>query len=232
MYDRFAAVYDAIYKFKNYEEEVAKVAEIVRARNPEAKSLLDVGCGTGEHILHLKKEFDCVGIDLSPQLLAACREKNPDVQVFEGDMKNLDLQRKFDAVICLFGAVGYMLTAADLDKAIANMAKHFNRNGVLIVEPWLFSDRFTDGHYNIMTAETETMKIARSNTSRRVGDISEIDFHFLVASAEGTEHFQEVHRLGLYSKDVYQTAFDRGGLSVEFDESGFMGRGMFIAQRE
>src|SRR4051812_30867118 len=129
MYDRFAAVYDAIYKFKNYEEEVAKVAEIVRARNPAAKSLLDVGCGTGEHILHLKKDFDCAGIDLSPQLLAACREKNPDVEVFEGDMKDFDLGRKFDAIVCLFGAVGYMLTNVDLDKAIANMAKHLEPDG-------------------------------------------------------------------------------------------------------
>ena len=80
-----------------------------------------------------------------------------------------------------------------------------------------------------MNAETETMKIARANTSRRDGDISIIDFHFLVASAEGTEYFHEEHRLGLYSRETYERAFAVNNLSTTFDEQGFLGRGLFVA---
>jgi hypothetical protein len=82
-----------------------------------------------------------------------------------------------------------------------------------------------------MTAETEDMKIARANTTLREGNVSVIDFHFLVATSEGTEHFTELHRMGLFSQSDYLSALRAAGLNVEFDEVGLMDRGLYIALR-
>ena len=231
MYQRFAAVYDAMYSFKKYAEEAEKLIAIVDENVPRAKTLLDVACGTGEHIAHLKNRFQCVGGDISDELLEVARSKSPDIEFIKGDMRTFDLGRKFDVVSCLFGAIGYMLDQNDLTKALANMANHVENGGVLIVEPWLDKSSFKEGHYTLMTAETETMKIARANTTKREGSHSLIDFHFLVATTEGTEHFTEMHRMGLFSKDEYLSAFQAAGLSVHHDDSGLMGRGLFVAKR-
>src|SRR3954470_16047880 len=104
MYQRFAAVYDAIYSFKKYAEEAEKLKEIAFSRSPNAKTWLDVACGTGTHIEYLKTDFKCTGVDLSEDLLKLAREKHADVEFLAGDMRTFDLGRQFDVVSCLFGA--------------------------------------------------------------------------------------------------------------------------------
>ena len=124
-----------------------------------------------------------------------------------------------------------MQNAEQLQLACMNLAKHVSEDGVLIVEPWLYKDRYREGYYDLMTAETDTMKIARANTTKRDGDCSVIEFHFIVADKTGTEHFVEEHRMGLFSVDDYMTALLATGLKVQHDENGLMGRGLYIASR-
>jgi len=231
MYQRFAAVYDAIYSFKNYQEEADKLVQIVCRLNLEARTLLDVACGTGAHLQFLRNRFECSGIDLSEGQIEVAKQRLPDVPLEVADMSTFKLSQKFDVVTCLFGAIGYMQSTAELEKAIANMASHLTAKGVLIVEPWLDRDQFIDGHYGLMTAETDDMKIARANNSRREGNTSVIDFYFLVTTKSGTEYFTESHRMGLFTVDEYMAAFQRAGLTVERDEQGLMGRGLFTARR-
>jgi ubiquinone/menaquinone biosynthesis C-methylase UbiE len=49
-----AHLYDLIYSFKDYGEEAQDLVSLIRERNPKAGSLLDVACGTGEHLRLLR----------------------------------------------------------------------------------------------------------------------------------------------------------------------------------
>jgi ubiquinone/menaquinone biosynthesis C-methylase UbiE len=53
MFDKSAHLYDLAYSFEDYAGESAWVRNAVHARVPQARSLLDVACGTGEHLEHL-----------------------------------------------------------------------------------------------------------------------------------------------------------------------------------
>jgi ubiquinone/menaquinone biosynthesis C-methylase UbiE len=53
MFTESPELYDAIYKFKNYRGEAQHVAASIHHANPDARSILDVACGTGEHALWL-----------------------------------------------------------------------------------------------------------------------------------------------------------------------------------
>ena len=72
LYDRSALLYDAMYRGigKDYPAESAEVAALVLRRRPDARTLLDVACGTGEHARLLATEhgFQVDGIDLSQPL--------------------------------------------------------------------------------------------------------------------------------------------------------------------
>ena len=135
MFDKSARLYDAIYSFKDYAAEAARVHELIQQRAPGATTLLDVACGTGKHLEHLRAHYDAEGLDLNADLLAIARERNPETKLHEVDMVDFDLDEQFDAVTCLFSSIGYVQTVERLDQAIATMARHLSARGVLVVEP-------------------------------------------------------------------------------------------------
>src|SRR5215471_2603544 len=57
MFDVTAEHYDLAYAHKDYAAEAAWVVDAVRARAPHARSLLDVACGPGGHLEHLRDTF-------------------------------------------------------------------------------------------------------------------------------------------------------------------------------
>src|SRR5262245_54305782 len=107
MYDeRVAEIYDLIYGVrKDYPAEAVELTAIIRERAPLARSLLDVACGTGEHLRFLREHFDTAeGLELAAPMRAVAAAKLPEVTVHAGDMRDFQLGRTFDAVVCLFSA--------------------------------------------------------------------------------------------------------------------------------
>ena len=66
MFSASAEFYDLIYStFKDYRAEGEQIARLLRGLNPACESVLDVGCGTGEHARLLAAQgFRIDGIDL------------------------------------------------------------------------------------------------------------------------------------------------------------------------
>lgn len=66
------------------------------------------------------------------------------------------------------------------------------------------------------------------NINRVEGNISYLDFHFMVATPKGIEHFTETHALGLFTQDEYLQAFKVADLKVIHNEVGLDDRGLYI----
>jgi SAM-dependent methyltransferase len=231
MFTRSAAFYDAIYSFKDYAAEAELVHAAIQSRSPGAASLLDVACGTGKHLEHLRGHYRAEGLDLDERLLAIARERCPQLAFHQGDMVDFDLGRTFDAVTCLFSAIGYATTTEALRSAIAAMARHLEPGGVLVVEPWLAPDVWLDRHVSAVFVDEPQLKLARISRNTREGDTSIVDFSYLVGTADEVEHFTEEHRLGLFTQDEYLDAFRAAGLDPEHDPQGPIGRGLYVGVR-
>ena len=228
MFTRSARFYDAIYSFKDYATETAKVDALIKERNPSARTLLDVACGTGKHLEYLRERYEVEGLDLDPTLLAIAAERLADVPLHEGDMVDFDLGRRFDAAVCLFSSIGYVKTLENLERAVTSMADHLEPGGVLVVEPWLTPDVWEDGHLGAVFVDEPELKIARVNLAEREGRLSRFVFHYLVLTSEGVERFEEPHELGLFTHEEYRSAFRAARLDVEHDPEGLMGRGLYV----
>ncbi|MBA2332011.1 MAG: class I SAM-dependent methyltransferase [Actinobacteria bacterium] len=229
MFDRSAELYDLVYGFKDYPGEARRVDELIRERRPDARSLLDVACGTGKHLAELGDWYpDVAGLDLDEGLLAVARERLPDVPLHCADMTSFDLGRRFDAVTCLFSAIGYVGTEEKLRAAISAMARHLEPGGVLVVEPWLEPDAWKPGHLHLLTVDEPDVKIARGTVAGLEGTISIIDFHYLVVTRAGVERFTEHHEAALFTQAQYTSAFEAAALEVERDEEGLIGRGLYL----
>ena len=229
MFTKSAAFYDAIYSWKDYAAE----AELVRRfaerhkRSPGA-TLLDVACGTGQHLSYLQASYQVEGLDLDAELLKLARRRCPGVRFHQADMVDFDLGRPFDVVTCLFSAIGYVETVERLNSAVRSIARHLLPGGVALVEPWFNREQFHEGHVGSRFVDLPDLKIARINTARVEGDVSILDFHYLVGTPQGVEYFTEQHDLGLFSDEQYRAAFAAAGLEVAFDAEGLDGRGLYV----
>lgn len=232
MFSQSAAYYDAIYQWKNYEREAEILRGLIRrySRRP-VRTLLDVACGTGQHLAFLREHFAVMGLDLDPGLLAMARQRCPEIEFVEADMVDFDLGKPFDAVICLFSAIGYVKTVPRLRQAVHAMARHLQPGGVLIIEPWFGPESWHVGTVHAVFVDQPGLKIARMSISEREDRLSRNEFHYLVATVDGVRHFTERHELGLFTQEEYTQAFSASGLDVMFDFDGLTGRGLYIGTR-
>ncbi|HVF12172.1 MAG TPA: class I SAM-dependent methyltransferase [Actinomycetota bacterium] len=231
MYDKSARVYDVIYgELFDYRAHANELDQLVKARNPEASSWLDVACGTGLHLAQLQDRYEVAGIDLSAQMLSLAKERLPQVPIHQGDMVAFELGRRFDVVSCLFSSIGYTATIERLESAIASMAQHLSPGGLLLVEPWLSAEQWKDGHLGSDFVDQPDIKIARLGKNRREGRTTFLEMHHLVSTRAGVDHFVEEHELFMFDESEYRTAFLKTGLQVELIEGGLAGRGLYIGE--
>jgi ubiquinone/menaquinone biosynthesis C-methylase UbiE len=232
MFTKSAAFYDAIYSWKDYAVESVRVRELVEehARRP-VKFLLDVACGTGAHLAHLKEHYGVEGLDLDPQMLAIAREHYPKITFHEADMADFDLGREYDAVVCLFGSIGYVKSWERLRQTAHTFARHLRPGGVAVVEPWLTPETYKGHGVHSLFVNEPDLRIARMNVGQTEGSVSILDFHYLVGTSEGVNYFTERHELGLFTHKQYRSALESAGFEVTFDEQGLVGRGLFTAVR-
>lgn len=233
MYDDIAPYYDRIYApFKDYPGEARQIRELVALHHPQARTLLDVGCGTGAHAGQLSGHFDVSGLDLSAGLLRVARERYPALPFHHGSMEDFRLATRYDVITCLFGSAGYMRDTTRLARAIANMADHLAPGGLLVLEPWLQPDRFRADGITHNVLDDPDLKVSWMYVARREDRLSIFDIHYLVATASGVSHYRDEQVLGLFTHEEYLAAIDAAGLAlVAHDERGMHGYGLYVCRR-
>jgi SAM-dependent methyltransferase len=230
LFAKSAEYYDLIYDAvgKNYEREASRIRRLVQLyERSSGNTLLDVACGTGRHLRFLKRYFKAEGLDLDPNLLKIARNRNPDLLFHRGNMLTFNLHKQFDVITCLFSAIGYMKTVPELRRAIRNMGRHLKAGGVLIVEPWLTPTRYQLGRIDAVLVKQPKLKIVRMNRTIAKGNLSMLDFHYLIGTPQGITHFKEVDEFGLFTYKQYVKSFHAAGLKVHYDSRGLVRRGLF-----
>ena len=233
MFSRSAELYDAIYgAFKDYAAEATAIATLVRTARPDAHTILDVGCGTGEHARHLRMShgFEVDGLDLDPGLLAVARDKVPDARFFEADMADFDLGARYDVVMCLFSSIGYLRTLDRVTAALRCFRRHLTDGGVVIVEPWFVPGVLTIGPGSTKHGETADGRVARTSTTVVDGRLSTLYFDYRIEDAAGVRNAHEVHELGLFTGEEMLASVHDAGLAATHDPSGLTGRGLYVAR--
>lgn len=229
MFTKSAEFYDAIYSWKDYATEAELVRRFIAAsKQSPGSTLLDVACGTGHHLQYLQEIYQVEGLDLDAELLKVAHGRCPGVLFHHADMVDFDLGRQFDAVTCLFSAIGYAKTVERLNQTLQTIANHLVPGGVAVVEPWLMPGQFIPKGVHARFVDLPDLKIARINTGWIEDGVSILDFHYLIGTPDGIESFTERHELALFDDGQYRAAFTAAGLDVFFDSEGLDGRGIYV----
>jgi SAM-dependent methyltransferase len=138
----YADVYDAAYGDKDYEAECDLIERVFSASGNDVHTVLDLGCGTGNHAIPLaRRGYRVVGVDRSDEMLAHARKKSASVAGAEldfrsGDVRTFEVDRRFDAVTLLFAVLGYQVENADALATLRTARRHLDAGGLLVFDVW------------------------------------------------------------------------------------------------
>lgn len=233
MFTQSAALYDVIHgqRFSASLAAGSIHTHIQAIKQSAGNALLDVACGTGAYLVHLRDRYDVEGLDLDPGMLAAARQKLPEVLLHEADLADFDLGRQFDVVLCLGSSIGYVATISRLHHAMTTFARHTAPGGVVVVEPWFTPEVWEAGRLTADLVDQPDLKIARVLVSGQEAMISTVDIHYLVGRHDGVETYLEHHRLGLFTHNDYLGAFSAADFAVTYDSGGPLGRGIYVGTK-
>jgi SAM-dependent methyltransferase len=132
LYGDLAWLWPILSDAAHYCGEAAAFRDAIRAHvSIPTVTLLDLGCGGGHNDLHLKRDLQITGVDLSEGMLGHARRLNPEATYVRGDLRTVRLGTTYDAVI-IADAIDYMLTEADLAAAFATAHAHLRPGGVFV----------------------------------------------------------------------------------------------------
>jgi SAM-dependent methyltransferase len=133
----YSKYYDLLYKDKNYNSEVEFIIKLIKKFHPGAKTILNLGCGTGEHDKFLTEAgYSVTGIDLSEEMLSIAKKKNPRCNYYVADAREFFVDKKFDAVVSLFHVLSYQASNTDVFNFLGTISNHLEVNGIAIFDYW------------------------------------------------------------------------------------------------
>ena len=223
-YGRFAKYYDFIYeRLLDYGADVRYLEAIFRKFLPgKPRTILDLGCGTGNHDLPLaRRGFSVTGLDLSrPQLAIArrkAREAGLRIRLVRGDMRSFDLGTSFDAAICMFGAFGYLLKTTDAVRCLRSVRRHLPPDGLFAFEFWQSSAVRPSPYqswFHRKGREFELVRLSEARYDSRTKVLA-VEFRFFVFRGRRTlDRFDETHRVRTYSLPEMRAVLRRGGFDL------------------
>src|SRR5262245_16994959 len=180
MFRASAEYYDVIYRaFKDYAAEVAQVTGLLRRLNPQCRTVLDIGCGTGEHARLLAAEgFAVDGLDIEPAFVRIATTKHPHGRFVVADMSNFHLPYRYDALLCLFSSIGYLVTLDRVTRALACFREHLAPRGVALVEPWFLPGVLDPDKRFTHTGESGGVTVVRHSRTEIEGTLSRLLFDY------------------------------------------------------
>jgi SAM-dependent methyltransferase len=132
LYDAFASHYDTVVGLR---PDVARyLHRLIRRYAPDARSVLELGCGSGSMLSLLAKRYDATGIDSSRSMLSIARKKAPRARLLEGDITSFSLQERFDVILCPFDTINHVTSFSLWKRVFANACAHLNPNGIFIFD--------------------------------------------------------------------------------------------------
>ena len=217
--DNYSRYYNLLYSDKDYLGESCYIDELIQKYLQGAKTILDLGCGTGRHDECLARSGYIVhGVDGSADMLSVAQKcANGRLKFTEGDIRSIRLDQKFDVAVSLFHVMSYQTSNDDMIRAFSTAQEHLLPGGIFIFDCWygpaVLTDRPT---VRIKRLEDETIEVTRIAEPLLYPNenLVDVNYHLFVRdklSGEVAEQ-KELHKMRYLFKPEVEMMLERVGL--------------------
>lgn len=207
-YAGFARFYDRIMGDRS--GEIERIESYIGRHQPQATSLLELGCGTGAILSGLAGKLAVAGLDRSPEMLAIAADRVPAARLVRADMTSFKLPVTFDVVICVFDTLNHLPTFDAWLALFDRVHEHLPAGGLFVFDvnttgrlrgldgapPYL--DQF-DGNLVLMTVRSAGNQLSLWET--RIFEPQHDDIYRL--------HHESIHELGVPLRQIRSALADR-----------------------
>jgi SAM-dependent methyltransferase len=131
-YEVFAPFYDAVMGDRG--RESAYIASLIEKHHPEAGTVLELACGTGAILEHLRPRYEVAGLDVSKPMLDIAGRKVPRARLFHEDMTRFDLGEAFDVVLCVFDSLNHVAEFRGWEAVFDRAREHLAAGGIFLFD--------------------------------------------------------------------------------------------------
>jgi SAM-dependent methyltransferase len=223
LYHKLAEYYYSIEnKHRDITDDISLIKDLIKDK--KESSILDLGCGTGEHIALLHDlGFNCVGIDNSHDMLEVAQRRFPDSGDFiEGDIISFDYFEEFDMVISLFGSLNYLIDDEELDKVLWNTWRALKPKGIGLFEIWnsipvkkimeKSLSHVSTTNYNGIIIDRERGFKLLNHTDRTV---VEVNYKYTIKKDESSEIVTDKHVMRAFEKKEIEQLLLSNGFKIQ-----------------
>jgi SAM-dependent methyltransferase len=224
----YSDIYDRLYEQKDYGGECDMIETLFRTHgHSRVCTVLDLGCGTGNHAIPLSaRGYGVTGIDSSEHMLALASQKSKTADLpssaslprfFEHDIREFCLPSSFDAAIMMFAVLGYQNSNEDVFKTLVATRKHLKKDAVFVFDVWygpaVLTIKPSDRVLSLRDGGKRTIRTA----STRLDTINHIaEVHYQVISIENSKMRETVekHRMRFFFPQEIRFFLSQAGFEL------------------
>lgn len=226
-YGALAQVYDALMYDVSYEEWAEYLCGLLKKNGiSRGAKVLEYACGTGNITMPLAKEGYCMtAVDISEEMLYEAQEKTRRnalrITYACGDMRNFQLNKPADAIICACDGVNYLLGQDDLDAFFKSAYGNLRGGGLLLFDissSYKLADRIGNDIFYDDGDDQTYLWVNRYDEQKRTVTM---ELTLFVREGELYERFDETHVQKAWEREEIERALGNAGFS-EIAAYGFM----------
>ncbi len=219
-YHKFANIYDQLMKDAPYEEWVKITEQLMEKLEIEPKSMIDLGCGTGNIAIPMSKRgYQLTGIDLSEDMLSVAYDKMQENQVmfplFQQNMMELELPHQAELIFSYCDSLNYLNGLDEVKQTFIQVHKSLQEGGYFFFDmhsPYKITEVF---NLHSFAWNEEDISIIWLTDVDEKELIVEHDLTFFVEQDNGLfEKFHEVHQQQTYTIETIKELLVETGFSL------------------
>ena len=225
VFDLYGRYYNLMYRHKNYADEVNYLINTFSRFSDETpKFLLEFGSGTAKHACLLAQfGYDVFGVELSQKMIDLI-EARPGVTVIQGDIRTIQIKKKFDAVFSMFHVMSYQVREQSVLNVFKRAYEHLDAGGLFVFDFWYTpAVNYQKPSIRVHRVEDEELQVIRLAEPVIIPNENRVDVGYTIFVRDNAEGlfraFTEVHSMRHFSiYEIEALANQQGFDCLSFEE--------------
>jgi SAM-dependent methyltransferase len=204
LYTTLATIYHEMYQqVFNYDEEFKFYDSVLKKHH--CHRILEIGCGSGMLARRfLQHGYDYRGLDLYEEMLAIAREETRSDPFIQGDMRNLQFDNEFDAVLITGRSLAYVTDNRGIMDTLKGIHQSLKPDGLLVFgvfEANGIFDNFNDFEQDIQLSNKRIQRISKLKLNLETGWTYDWHARYIIEQEGNITEYEDLTTLRTFTKE-------------------------------